>query len=121
MHIPKKLNPNYTPVVDFFRIVEDGEGEYAEKMRRLAIDIGNSLWKVSRKPDKWLMRNLKKFFLKSQWFRKVRIIRRRLYLFRRKGRFAIVLTRGQIYNLKLMAKDAKQEARQARELRLQSA
>lgn len=121
MDIPKKLNPNYTPIVNFYSLVEDGEGQFAEKMRRLALDIGNSLWKVSRKPDKWLMRNLKKFFLKSQWFKKVRIIHRRLYLFRRKGRFAIVLTRSQIYNLKLMAKEAKQEARQARQLRLQSA
>lgn len=118
MYIPKKLNPNYIPVVDFFQIVEGGEGQYAQKMRRLAIDIGNSLWKIGSRPEKWLMRKLKKFFLKSQWFKKVRIIHRRLYLFRRKGRFAIVLNRGQIYNLKLFAKEARLEARQ---VQLQSA
>lgn len=104
-----KLNPNYRPVVNFLELVEDGQGRYSEKLRRLAIDIGNSIRKVKATPPRVVMRKLKKFFIKSRWFKKVRIIRRKLFLFRKRGRFAIVLSGGDLYNLRIFAKEMREQ------------
>ncbi len=104
-----RLNPNYKPITNFLRLVEEGNTQYTEKMRRLAVDIGNCVWKVRHKPTKILLRRLKKFFISSQWFKKVRIIHNKLYLFRRKGRFAIVLSHVQLYSLKMFAKENRQQ------------
>ncbi len=108
MYIPEKLNPNYRPITNFVRFVETDESQHKEKLFRLAVDIGNCLWKVKSKPGKIIFRRLKKFFLKSNWFKKVRIIRDKIYLFRRKGRFAIILGRMDIYLLKIFAKEMRQ-------------
>lgn len=112
MIIPDKLNPNYRPITNFVRFVEEDESQHSEKLRRLAVDIGNCIWKVKSKPPRIIMRRLKKFFLKSKWFKKVRIIRSKLFLFRRKGRFAIVLSKVDLYTLKIFAKEMRQASAQ---------
>lgn len=104
-----RLNPNYKPVTNFLEMVESGKNEHTDKLRRLAIDIGNCIWKVKNKPARIILRKLKKFFITSQWFKKVRIIRNKLFLFRRKGRYAIVLSRADIYNLKVFAKEVREQ------------
>ena len=71
-----------------------------EKLERLAYDIGNCLLKVGSRPPKIYLRKLRKFFVKTNWFKRVRIIRDRLVLFRRRGKLAILLSKVDIYNLK---------------------
>ena len=101
-----RLNPNYQLLPTFPR----GDfGPYTEKLQQLAAEIGNCLLKVSSKPSPAYLRKLKKFFIKTNWFKKVRIIHSKLYLFRRKGRYAVMLTRSTIYQLKSMAKQQKLE------------
>lgn len=78
-----------------------------EKLERLAYDIGNCLLKVGSRPAKIYLRKLRKFFVKTNWFKRVRIIRDRLVLFRRRGKLAILLSKVDIYNLKCLARERK--------------
>ncbi|MDQ3018279.1 MAG: hypothetical protein M3Q64_00175 [bacterium] len=101
--VETKLNPNYPVLSGFPR-------EYTldtQKLQQLAIDIGNCILKVSAKPSKIYMRKLKKYFLKTNWFKKVRIIRDKLYLFRRSGRFAVIVTRTVAMHLSQIARKHK--------------
>ncbi len=41
-----RLDPNYKPITNFLAMVEECQNQYAEKLRRLAIDIGNYLRKI---------------------------------------------------------------------------
>lgn len=104
-----KLNPNYK-LVEWFP-EPDPKCEHFAKSNQLAEEIGNCILKVRKKPAKAFLRELKKFFIKTRWFKKVRIIRNQLFLFRRRGRFAIRLTRARIYNLQCLAKQKKAEKR----------
>lgn len=104
-----RLNPNYTPVTNFLELVEESQSQYSEKLRRLAIDIGNYLRKIKHTGGRKFLFKLKQYFVQSQWFKKVQIIKNRILLFRRKGQFAIVLTRGEIYNLKIFAKEIREQ------------
>lgn len=103
---PIRLNPNYHLLPKFpdFQIATT---EYGPKLLQLAEEIGNCLLKVGAKPAKIYLRKLKKFFIKTNWFKKVRIIRNQLFLFRKRGRFAIRLTPSSIYQLKALARERK--------------
>ncbi len=98
-----RLNPNYRPV----KLNDNVSDQFSEKFDRLLTDIGNCILKVSRKPGKALLRRLKKFYIQTNWFKKVRIIRSKLYLFRKKGRFALVLSKADLYDLQCRALDIK--------------
>ncbi len=102
-----KLNPNYSLVNIFLERNE--QSVFFQKSYQLAVEIGNCILKVGKRPEKSFFRKLKKFFIKTRWFKKVRIIYNQLYLFRKRGRFAIRLTKSAIYNLQCLAKKVKAE------------
>lgn len=104
-----RLDPNYTPVTNFLSVVEDCQNQYREKLRRLAIDIGNYLRKIKHRSGRGFLFTLKQYFIRSQWFKKVQIKKNKILLFRRKGEFAIVLTRVEIYNLKTFAAQIREQ------------
>ncbi len=105
-----RLDPNYKPVTNFLEMVEECQNQYQEKLRRLAIDIGNYLRKIKHSSGRKFLFKLKEYFVQSQWFKKVQIKANRLLLFRRKGQFAIVLSQGDIYNLKAFAKEIREQS-----------
>ncbi len=105
-----RLDPDYKPVRNFLSVVEDCEESYSQKLLRLAIDIGNSLRKIKYGSGRSYLFRLKRFFEKSQWFKKVQIVKNQILLFRRKGEFAIVLNRADIYNLKCFAKEIREQS-----------
>lgn len=105
-----RLDPNYKPITNFLAMVEECQNQYAEKLRRLAIDMGNYLRKIKHSSGRGFLFKLKQYFVRSQWFKKVQIKNNRLLLFRRKGEFAIILTRGEIYNLKVFSKEIREQS-----------